>query len=57
MRSLLSIGARLRDDKRAVTALEYGMMATLIALAVAAGVTQLGATALALWTTVATLNL
>ena len=57
MRSLLSVGLRLRGDRRGVTALEYGMMATLIALAVAAGVSQLGATALALWTSVATLHL
>ena len=57
MRSLLSIGLCLRGDRRAVTALEYGMMAALIALVVVAGVTRVGATALALWTTVSTLRL
>ncbi len=56
MRSLLSFGLRLRGDRRAVTALEYGMMAALIALVAVAGVTQLGTEVLALWTSVSTLR-
>jgi Flp pilus assembly pilin Flp len=57
MRSLLWVGLHLRSDRRAVTALEYAMMAALIALAVVTGVTQVGTKALALWTTASTIRL
>lgn len=57
MRSLLPIGLCLRSDRRGVTALEYAMMAALIALVVVVAVTQVGAKALALWTTAATINM
>lgn len=35
-------GIHLFNDKRGVTALEYGLIATLIAVAIIAGVTTLG---------------
>lgn len=56
MRGFPSPGLRLLGDKRGVTALEYGMMAALIAMVVFGAVTQLGTKALSLWTTVSTLR-
>lgn len=53
MRGLLSSVFRLRDDERGVTALEYGMIGILIAVAIAGAVTRLGTGALSLWNTVA----
>jgi pilus assembly protein Flp/PilA len=43
----------LRRDKAAVTALEYGLIAALIALAIVAGVTKLGTTLNSLFNNVA----
>lgn len=57
MRSLLPIGLCLRSDRRGVTALEYAMMAALIALVVVVGVTQVGARALALWTAASSIKM
>ena len=57
MRSLLSIGLRLRKDRRAVTSLEYAMIGALIAAVVVAGVTQLGTKVLAFWTSASTVHL
>ena len=42
MNMILSVYTRFAADKRAVTALEYGMIAALIAAVIAAGVTTLG---------------
>ncbi len=39
-----------------MTALEYGMIATLIAMVIVGAVTQLGTKVLSLWTTVSTLH-
>ena len=57
MRNLLPIGLCLRSDRRGVTALEYAMMAALIAAVIAAAVSQVGAKALAWWTTASTIRL
>lgn len=38
-----SLAARLRKDKRGVTALEYGLIAALIAVVIITAVTTLGA--------------
>jgi pilus assembly protein Flp/PilA len=42
MEHIRLILARLTNDKRAVTALEYGMIAALIAVVVVSGFTALG---------------
>lgn len=52
MRGFLSLVSRLTDDRRGVTALEYGMIGVLISIAIAGAVTSLGGKALSLWTTV-----
>ena len=39
---LVSKIARLRDDRRGVTALEYGLIASLVAVAIVTAVTTLG---------------
>ncbi len=56
MRGPLSPVPRLLGDRRGVTALEYGMMAALIAMVVFGAVTQLGTKALSLWTIVTTMR-
>ncbi len=56
MRGFLSPVLRVLGDERGVTALEYGMMAALIALVILGAVTKVGAKALSLWTTVSTMN-
>lgn len=56
MRGLLSTVSRLWDDKRGVTALEYGMIGILIAVAIVGAVTRLGSGALSLWNTVASMH-
>lgn len=53
MRGPLSFVSLLRDDERGVTALEYGMIGILVAVAIAGAVTRLGTGALSLWNTVA----
>ena len=57
MRRFLSPFLCLPNDERGVTALEYGMMAALIALVIVGAVTRLGTKVLALWTSVAGMNL
>ena len=52
MRGLLSSVFRLRDDERGVTALEYGLIGILIAIAVVGAVTRLGTGVFSLWNTV-----
>ena len=52
MRGFLSLVSRLLDDRRGVTALEYGMIGILIAIAIVGAVTSLGGKALTLWTRV-----
>ncbi len=42
MNMILTVYTRLMSDKRAVTALEYGLIAALIAAVIVAGVTTLG---------------
>jgi pilus assembly protein Flp/PilA len=43
----------LRNDRRAVTALEYGLIASLVALAIVAGITTLGTNLSAEFTSIA----
>lgn len=52
MRGSWLLVLRLLDDRRGVTALEYGMMGILIAIAIVTAVTRLGGNALTLWRTV-----
>ena len=56
MRTSPSPVLRLLHDRRGVTALEYGMMAALIAMVVFVSVTQLGTKVPSLWTTVTTMH-
>lgn len=42
---------RLRSDRRGATAIEYGLIAALIVLAMMAGLSQLGGGAGGMWTT------
>ncbi len=56
MRGLLSSFCRLRDDARGVTALEYGMIGVLIAVAIVGAVTRLGSGALSLWNAVVNMH-
>ncbi len=42
---------RLRSDKRGATAVEYGLIATLIVIALLGGLSQLGGGAGGMWTT------
>jgi len=42
----------LRNDKRAVTALEYGLIASLIAVVIIAGVTSVGSKASTAFSTI-----
>jgi pilus assembly protein Flp/PilA len=52
--NLLSLIQTLRHDKRAVTALEYGLIAALIAVVIITGVTSLGTSLSSTFNTVAT---
>ena len=56
MRGLPSPVLRFVRDKRGVTALEYGMMAALLALVILGAVTGVGTKALSLWTTVTNMH-
>ena len=49
MRVLASIIAELIRDRRAATAVEYGLILALIVLALIFGLTQLGASSALLW--------
>ncbi len=42
MGALMSLMLRLRGDRRGVTALEYGLIASLVAIAIVASVTTFG---------------
>jgi pilus assembly protein Flp/PilA len=44
---------RLRSDKRGATAIEYGLIVALIAIAMMAGLRQLGGGAGGMWTNLA----
>lgn len=55
MRRILLSVARLFSDERGVTALEYGMMAALIAMVIFGAVARVGTKALSLWTTASTI--
>ena len=45
---------RLRADQRGATAIEYGLIAALIAVAIISGISALGGGAGGMWTNVAT---
>lgn len=49
MRALASIIADLLRDRRAVTAVEYGLILALVVLALFVGLSQLGGTTSSLW--------
>ncbi len=42
MNTLASLMLRLKNDRRGVTALEYGLIASLVAMVLITGVTSLG---------------
>jgi len=52
--SLTALVQRLRGDRRAVTALEYGLIASLVALVIIGAVTTLGTHLSTTFNTVAT---
>ena len=52
MNTLTSLMLRLKYDRRGVTALEYGLIASLIAVVIIAAVTAVGTGASATFTTV-----
>lgn len=49
MRAIRTNFRRLRSDKRGATAIEYGLLAALIAMGMIAGLTALGGGANGLW--------
>lgn len=49
MRDLTHIFARLLKDRKAATAVEYGLILTLVVLALLVGLTSLGVTTSGLW--------
>ena len=54
MRCTLRALCRLCRDRRGATAIEYGMILTMIAIAIVAGLTALGNVTGAIWNDVAT---
>ena len=56
MHGLVSVFLRLSGDRRGVTALEYAMMAALIAMVIIVAVTRVGTSTRALWTTVTSMK-
>jgi pilus assembly protein Flp/PilA len=54
MNTLTCLMLRLKNDRRGVTALEYGLIASLIAVVIITGVTAVGTNAAATFTTIAT---
>lgn len=50
--SAKSLLARFSSDKRAVTAMEYGLIAALVAVVIIAGLTTLGSKLTGLFTTI-----
>lgn len=53
MRAIRTTFRRLRSDKRGATAIEYGLIAALIAVALVASVQGLGGGANGMWTNIA----
>jgi pilus assembly protein Flp/PilA len=53
MNTLTCLMLRLKNDRRGVTALEYGLIASLIAVVIIAGVTAVGTNAAATFNTIA----
>ena len=49
MNAIRTTFRRLRSDKRGATAIEYGLIVALIALAMMAGLSQLGGGANGMW--------
>jgi len=49
MRAIRATFRRLRSDKRGATAIEYGLIAALIAMAMVAGLSSLGGGANGMW--------
>ena len=49
MHAIRTIFRRLRSDKRGATAIEYGLLAALIAMGMIAGLTTLGGGAYGMW--------
>jgi pilus assembly protein Flp/PilA len=49
---LMQVFAALRNDKRAVTALEYGLIASLISVAIVASVTTIGSKVSGMFTSI-----
>ena len=56
MHDLLSACLRLSGDRRGVTAIEYALMAVLIAMAIIVAVTRVGTRTLSLWTSVTSMQ-
>ena len=56
MYGLLSAFLRLSGDRRGVTALEYAMMAALIAMVIIVAVTRVGTSTHSLWNTVTSMK-
>ncbi len=54
MLAIRAISQRLRRDKRGATAIEYGLIAALIAIAMMGGLRTLGGGAGGMWTNLAT---
>lgn len=54
MRAIRTIFRRLRSDKRGATAIEYGLIAALIVIAMMAGLSKLGGGANGMWGKLAT---
>ena len=53
MLAIRKLGRRLRRDKRGATAIEYGLIVALIALAMIGGLSTLGGGAGGMWTNLA----
>ncbi len=49
MLAVRTMGRKLRSDKRGATAIEYGLIAALIALAAVGGMSKLGGGATGMW--------
>lgn len=54
MRALAQMIAALIGDRRAVTAVEYGLILALVVLALMVGLTQLGGSTATLWGNIGT---
>jgi pilus assembly protein Flp/PilA len=53
MNTLTNLMLQLKNDRRGVTALEYGLIASLIAIVIIGGVTAVGTKAAATFTAIA----